>query len=258
MKERSIGFIGGGRVASILLGGWENAGKMPAAVTVCDCDHTALSKLSASCLGVTTTGDIGLAAAQEIVFLAVPPSVVKDVIPEIKPYLKVDTVVVSLAPKLTLAKLIKMFGGYERLMRMIPNAPSIVGKGLNPVCPGPALEAGDRAAIFQILQPLGDCPEVTEEQLEPYALIAAMGPTYFWPQLYQLKALAESFGLSEETAMAALDKMLRGTVATMKNSGLSSDQVQDLIPAKPMAEEVQALCEAYEQKLTGLMQKIKP
>lgn len=258
MKERSIGFIGGGRVASILLGGWESMGRMPAAVMVCDCDHTALRKLSANCPSVTTTGDIGLAAAQDIVFLAVPPLAVKDVITEIKPHLKADALVVSLAPKIMIAKLSKMFGGYERVMRMIPNAPSIVGKGLNPVCFGPAVDADDRDAIFHILQPLGDCPEVTEEQLEPYAIIAAMGPTYFWPQLYQLKTLAESFGLSEETALAALGKMLHGTVATMKDSGLSPDQVQDLIPAKPMAEEVQAFCEAYEQKLTGLMEKIRP
>jgi len=58
--------------------------------------------------------------------------------------------------------------------------------------------------------------------------------------------------------MQAIDKMVWGTVATMRDSGLSAEQVQDLIPVEPMAEEAAALVVAYSQKLTGLMEKIRP
>jgi pyrroline-5-carboxylate reductase len=258
MADKSIGFVGGGRVTSILLSGWRRAEAMPGKATVFDCSDQALASLKVKAPEIATTGDMAEAASQDVVFLAVHPPVIKDVLPQLKPHLQTGAVLVSLAPKFTIAKLSEMLGSFGRIVRMIPNAPSVVGKGLNPVAFAPVIEAGDRSAIFQMLQPLGDCPEVPEEQLEAYAIIAAMGPTYFWPQLYELKSLAKSFGLSEEAAMEAMDKMLWGTVATMKDSGLSGEQVQDLIPVKPMAEETAALVVAYRQKLTGLMEKIRP
>jgi pyrroline-5-carboxylate reductase len=258
MQRTSVGFIGAGRVARIILGGWKRFGKMPSRVVLYDHDAGACRSLKSMAPEVEIADAAADAAACDIVFLAVHPLVVKDVMPELKPHLKAGAVLVSLAPKFTIAKLSEMLGGFDRLMRMIPNAPSVVGKGLNPVTFAPAVDAGDRDAILQMLGTLGDCPEVPEEQLEGYAIIAAMGPTYFWPQLYQLESLTESFGLSPDAAMEGLDRMLWGTVATMKDSGLSPDQVQDLIPVKPMADEVQELCEAYEHKLQGLMQKIRP
>lgn len=258
MADKSIGFIGGGRVTSILLSGWRRAEAMPGKVTVFDCNQEALTARQANTPGIETTSEMAAAASQDVVFLAVHPPVIKDVLPQLKPHLQADAVLVSLAPKFTIAKLSEMLGGFDRVVRMIPNAPSVVGKGLNPVAFAPAIEADDRESILEMLQPLGDCPEVPEEQLEAYAIIAAMGPTYFWPQLYELKSLAESFGLSEQAAMEAIDKMLWGTVATMKDSGLSPEQVQDLIPVKPLADETAAMVAAYRQKLTGLMEKIRP
>ncbi len=54
-------------------------------------------------------------------------------IPGMGPRLASDAVVVSLAPVLTLARLSEMLGGFGRLVRVLPNAPSLVGAGFNPV-----------------------------------------------------------------------------------------------------------------------------
>ncbi len=66
---------------------------------------------------------------------------------------------------------------------------------------GPGLSPADREVLQGLLAPLGECPEVEERHLEAYAIVTAMGPTYFWPQLYELRALAESFGLPAQRAM---------------------------------------------------------
>jgi pyrroline-5-carboxylate reductase len=257
MAGMSVGFVGGGRVASILLAGWSRAGAMPGKVVVFDPNAAVLGKLQSRYSQIETTNDIAAAAGRAVVFLAVHPPVVKDVLPLVKPHLKADAMLVSLAPKFTIVKLSEMLGGFGRIARMIPNAPSVVGKGLNPVAFAPAV-ANVKNDLLQLLKPLGDCPEVPEPQLEAYAIVTGMGPTYFWPQLYELRSLAESFGLSEQAAMEAVDKMLWGTVATMKDSGLSAEQVQDLIPLKPLADEIAGLVTTYRRKLTDLMQKIRP
>jgi pyrroline-5-carboxylate reductase len=257
MSAKSIGFIGGGRVVSILLSGWSWAKAMPQKITVFDPNGDVLSRLKTQYPQIQTTGDLAAAAGQELVFLAVHPPVIKDVLPLIKPHLNSTATLISLAPKFSTGKLSEMLGGFSLIARIIPNAPSVVGKGYNPVSFA-AQAAESKSDLLQLLRPLGDCPEVPEAQLEAFAIVAAMGPTYFWPQLYELAALGESFGLSSQASMEAVEKMLWGSVATMKDSGLSPEQVQDLIPVKPLAEEMTALVAAYHGKLTGLMEKIRP
>ena len=51
--------------------------------------------------------------------------------------------------------------------------------------------------------PLGQLPEVADEQLESYAVISAMGPTYFWFQFHALEQLAAASSLEDYLAMPA-------------------------------------------------------
>lgn len=254
----SVGFIGAGRVARILLGGWEKAGALPARVVACDVNPVAFEALRSVCPRLETTSDPGPACRQDLVFLAVHPPVVKEVLPAIKPHLTKTSILVSLAPKVTLARLSEMTGGEIRIVRMIPNAPCLVGRGFNPVVYGTGLSSAEKQRLAELFAAWGDCPEVPEEHLEVYAILAAMGPTYFWPQIDALAQLGEIFGLSREAALRALDKMLWGALAMLRQSGLSSQEIMDLVPVKPMAQEVETLADAYRARLTGLMEKLRP
>ena len=259
MFRKAVGFVGGGRIVRILLTGWNRAALIRTRVVVADPDTHALERL------VSLVGRIEIvpgsnrdAAAQDIVFLAIHPPAFGPVLGDIKAVLKPDAVVVSLAPKLTIARLAEMLGGFDRLVRMIPNAPSLVGAGFNPIAFASTLSTADRMVLTDLLRPLGKMPEVAEEKLEAYVTLTAMGPTYFWPQLYELQSLAEEFGLSPEEAGEGLRAMVMGALATMHDSGLSPEDVQDLIPVKPLFEEEEMIRQAYRTKLTALMEKIRP
>jgi pyrroline-5-carboxylate reductase len=255
---KSIGFVGAGRVASILLGGWKRAGASPPAVVACDSDAGVLAALCEKHPQLRGAGgDLAAAAGQEVVFLALHPPAVPAAAAEIAKGLRPSAVLVSLAPKLSIAKLSELLGGFARIARAIPNAASIVGRGYNPVSYGSALSEADREALRDLLSPLGRNPEVPEADLETYAIVTAMGPTYLWPQLYELESLAESFGLAQEQAQQAVEAMLAGAVATMHESGLAPAEVEDLVPVKPLAEEQPALLAAYRTRLSGLREKLR-
>jgi len=258
MSTRTIGFIGGGRITRIFLESWNRANALPATITVSDCNAELLAGLGARFPGVQTTTDNLAAAAREIVFLAVHPPVLAEVTSGIKQRLKPGAIVVSLAPKFTLAKLAGMLGGFSRLARVIPNAPSVVNFGFNPVAYGSALTPTERKEISALLTPLGECPEVAEEKLEAYAVLTAMGPTYLWFQLQALREIAKDFGLSETEITPALKRMVCGGARTLLDSGLSPAEVMDLIPVKPLAEIEQQVSEAYRTRLPAIYQKIKP
>ena len=259
MSGKKIGFVGGGRVARIMLGGWAKAGQMPSEVVVSDSDPGMLTRLPKAFPNVRAVGnDNPQAASQDIVFLAVHPPHVGAVLGDIKSSLKPDCILISLAPKWTIAKLSGLLNGFTRIARMIPNAPLIVGQGYNPIAYSPSLTAQDRSELAELFAGLGELPEVEEGKLESYALLTAMGPTYLWPQLYELQSLAQSFGLTRAEASAGLTAMINGTVAAMNEAGFSPEDVQDLIPVKPLADLQPGLLEGYRTKLNALLEKIRP
>ena len=258
MSNKTIGFVGGGRITRIFLEGWKRANALPASIVVSDCNAESLAKVKAHFPGVQTAAGSNTAAAQDIVFLAVHPPVMAEVAADIKGSLKPGALVVSLAPKFTFAKLTELLGGFTRLARVIPNAPSVVNFGFNPIAFAPALTPADKAELTALLSPLGECPEVAEAKLEAYAILTAMGPTYLWFQLQALSEVAAGFGLSDAEITPALKRMVCGGARTLLESGLSPAEVMDLIPVKPLAEMEPQVAEMYRTRLPALYQKIKP
>ncbi|KUK00885.1 MAG: Pyrroline-5-carboxylate reductase, partial [Methanobacteriaceae archaeon 41_258] len=61
------------------------------------------------------------------------------------------------------------------MARIIPNAPSIINKGHNPITFSNDMTKKEKMKLLEILEPLGEFPEVEEEKLEAYAVITAMG-----------------------------------------------------------------------------------
>ena len=133
---------------------------------------------------------------------------------------------------------------------------SILGSGFNPVAFAAGVGSDVKKELLDWLGALGECPEVPDEQLEAYAILTAMGPTYFWYQIEELEKLGTSFGLDEETARHALAQMLHGGVKTFFDSGMRPDEVIDLIPVKPLESSEKDVREAYRTRLRGLYDKL--
>jgi pyrroline-5-carboxylate reductase len=257
MQSHTVGFLGGGRITAIFLRALGGRGLALDRVTVSDTSAEVRARLQARFPATTVTADNEEAAACELVFLALHPPALKTVLPGIAPRVKKDAVVVSLAPVLTLARLSEMLGGLTRLARVLPNAPSLVGAGFNPVAFAESLPPDARAEIETLLDGLGAHPVVPEETLEAYAILVAMGPTYFWFQWQTLREIAGSFGLAPAEADRALRAMLDGAVRTFFDAGLTAEQVLDLVPVKPLAEAEPQIRQAYLEVLPRLCAKLK-
>jgi pyrroline-5-carboxylate reductase len=257
---RTVGFIGGGRVARIMLGGWARTGHVPERVVVSDPSAEVLADLARRYPSIETAcGDNRAPSRQEIVFLALHPPAIGAVLAEIAPVVDARALIVSLAPKLTLDDIGSLLGQIPNLARVIPNAPSIVNAGYNPVAFAPKCGREARHELLALLRPLGECPEVPEAHLEAYAILTAMGPTYLWFQLGELLALSASFGLELPAARAGLAAMVGGAISTMMDPAFTElDEVVDLIPVKPLAEDEGLIRAAYRTRLTALHARLAP
>jgi pyrroline-5-carboxylate reductase len=232
---------------------------MPARVVVSDTNAETLQDLKGRFPDIVTAPHDNQAPAREdIVFLGLHPPALAGVLPGIRADLRADSVVVSLAPKITLERLAAGLDGFRNLARVIPNAPSIINAGYNPIAFAPSFAPDARASVIHLLGALGKCPEVPEEHLEAYAILTAMGPTYLWFQLGELQALGKSFGLGDDAVREGLTEMVVGAVRTMMEAGLRDvNDVIDLIPVRPLAEDEPVIRQAYRSRLTALHAKLK-
>jgi pyrroline-5-carboxylate reductase len=256
---KTLGFIGGGRITRILLNGFKNADVSFGKISVFETNETVLNALKTDYPQIETSGtDSSKAASSDWVFIALHPPVLVETLTAIKNSIRKDALVISLAPKITIDKIKSIIPDVQNIVRMNPNAGTYVNKGYNPVCFAQSVEKTFKIEFLEIFEKLGKVPVVPENQIEAYAMVSAMGHTYFWYQLQQLKELGLSYGLSESEANETISSMLWGTTETLFNSGLNYEKVVDLVPVKPMAEHENTIREYYKTCLNGLYQKIKP
>lgn len=259
MFSKTWGFIGGGRVTRIFLEGFKRSGNFPAKVIVSDCNTDVLENLKMSFPSIEIHhNDNKQPAKADLVFLALHPPVIGEFLKEIQNELNSKSVLISLAPKFTIAKLSEALNGFNRIVRMNPNAPSIINKGYNPVAFANSFSEKEKDSLLNLFKLLGECPVVDESKIEAYAIITAMGATYFWFQLQELKSLGESFGLESDEVECGIKYMINGAVNTLFGSGLSTEEVLNLIPVKPIAENEEQIKEIYRSKLIPIYNKIKP
>lgn len=258
MLEDTIGFIGGGRITRIILAGLAKAGRLPKNIVVSDADEKVIEALQGTFSGIQgVVGDNRSPASQMVVFLALHPPIIRGCLDEIRDCLHSDAVLISLAPKITIRQLSQGLGGFQNIIRMIPNAPSIINSGYNPVAFSAAFSAEEKGYWLCLFRILGESPEVFEDSLEAYAIITAMGPTYLWFQFYELLSIAKSFGLEEAEAIRGISAMVKGAVECISTGEMSAEQVSDLIPVKPLIEAEAGIKEIYHRTLEALYQKLK-
>jgi len=255
--KKSIGFIGGGRVTKILLQGFKNKNVKFGKVVVTDTNSAVLDNLKKHFPEIEAA-NAKTAAGQEIVFISLHPPVVMDTLELIKGDVKADSIVISLAPKINLAKLSAKLGHVKNLVRLIPNATSIINEGYNPVTFSAGFEKTVKREVLDLLNMLGTTFEVSESKLESYAIMSAMLPTYFWFQWNKLAEIGQKIGLTEKEAKDSINDTLVASLNLMYKSGLTSKEVIDLIPVKPIGEHESQITEIYNNKLIGLFEKIRP
>ena len=252
--KKSIGFIGGGRITKIILQAFKNQTQELGKVLVFDINAEVCQALKQKFPNIEIS-DINAVVNQEIVFISLHPPVIMETLGKIKEMVKKESIFISLAPKITIDKISTAIGN-KNIVRLIPNATSFINQGYNPICFENDFK--DKQEILNLLSALGKTFETDEAKLEAYAIASAMLPTYFWFQWYEMIEIAKQLGLTDAESKETVEQTLLASLHLMFKSGLSKNEVIDLIPVKPIGENEGQIKEILQTKLTGLFAKIKP
>lgn len=257
MKTKSLGFIGGGRITGIFLQVIENNKSEYKAIVVYDTDTAVLQKLKGRFPVIRMAASAAEAAEQDMVFLALHPPLILSTLQSVKSNLKAGSMLISLAPKVSIEAMASILPHVTNIARLIPNATSIVNEGYNPICFANGFSDVKKQFLLRILRRMGRTFEVEEPKLESYAVISAMLPTYFWFQWKELIGIGGEIGLSAEESRNAVRDTLLAAVRTYFYSDLQPEEVMDLIPVKPIGDHETAISGFYRDKLIPLYSKMK-
>ena len=212
-----IRFIGGGNMASALIGGLLRTGHPAASIQVIEPDATARDRLSRD-HGVDARAEAADFAPCAVAVLAVKPQTLRDVAGGHAGSL-VDALVVSVAAGIRLADLSRWLGGHRRVVRAMPNTPALVGAGMTGLAASPGLAAADRASAQALFDAVGSTLWVDDDSgIDLVTAISGSGPAYMMLMVEALTAAGVAEGLDATRAqLLALDTM-SGAVALMRSS----------------------------------------
>ncbi|WP_312511285.1 pyrroline-5-carboxylate reductase [Massilia sp.] len=191
-----IAFIGGGNMASALIAGLV---KQPGtAIHVIDPNADALARLAQQYGASTSTAiDAGLLDS-DVIVLAVKPQQMREVAAALAPRLK-SQLVLSIAAGIRSSDLSRWLGGYQAIVRTMPNTPALIGMGVTGMAAQLGVSAQQREAADAVMRAVGKTVWLDDEgQIDAVTGVSGSGPAYVFFFLEAMQEAARAMGLNAE------------------------------------------------------------
>ena len=196
----NISFIGGGNMASALISGLLQQGYVAGQLHVVEINAESREKLQRA-FGITAVTDLAEGiAGSDVILLSVKPQQLFELTQKLVPLLK-NQLIISIAAGIRASDIMRWLGGYRRVVRAMPNTPSLVRSGVSGLFAAPSLDAQDRMSAESILAAVGLTLWVDdEEMLHAVTAISGSGPAYVFYFIEAMQQAAIELGLSAAQA----------------------------------------------------------
>ena len=229
MVERKVGFVGAGLMAEALASGMLARGAISADRLLASDPSAERRRVFADEIGATVLADnTELVNAAEVVVLSVKPQVLPTVAEEIAPAVGPDHLVVSIAPGITLAWLKERLST-DRLVRVMPNTPALVGAGAAAYCRGAGADESDAALVEEMLSSVGLCAEVEEKLMDAVTGLSGSGPAYAYLAIEALSDGGVKMGLARPVATRLAAQTVLGAAKMVLETGRHPGELKDQV-----------------------------
>ncbi len=231
MNTSTLAFIGGGNMASAIIGGLLKSGTRPEQILVVEPYAAQRDKLAAD-FGIVALAeaDATLALAGTVVWAVKPQSFGEAAAPcaaHVGGALHLSVMAGIRSDAIARAV------GTERVVRAMPNTPALIGLGISGLYARPAVSEAERERIAALLAPTGTVLWVAQEaDLDAVTAISGSGPAYVFYFIEAIVAAAQQMGLSAEQGKALALATFGGATELARRSPETPATLRERVTSK--------------------------
>jgi pyrroline-5-carboxylate reductase len=230
MLEQTITFLGAGNMAEALIKGLLRAGTARPESLIATGRRTDRLETLRRTYGVRTTQD-NVAAVREsdVVVLSVKPQALDKLLLQVAPVVDASKLIISVAAGVPIAAMERRLGGGARIIRTMPNTPSLVGSGACALSPGEHASEADLSVATRIFQSVGTTTVVDENLLDAVTGLSGSGPAYIFLIIEALSDAGVKVGLPRYTALKLAAQTVLGSAQLLIETNAHPGQLKDQV-----------------------------
>jgi pyrroline-5-carboxylate reductase len=230
--DKRIGFIGTGHMARALARGFlktQTVGKEQ--LYGYDINTEAVQKFVDQTDGTKVDSTKDLVASSDVVFLAVKPQQMGEVLRDIGALRAngFNPLWISIAAGLPIRTYLKEMGNTARLVRVMPNTPCLVGEGVSGFAVSEGVKPDDVQLVVDLLTTVGISIHVPERQLDAVAGLSGSGPAYVYMMIEAMADGGVKMGLSRELAIQLATHTVKGSAHVVLHTGEHPGVLKDKV-----------------------------
>lgn len=229
MIQQTLAFLGTGNMAEALLKGLLRSGMKPESITGSARRNERLETLRTT-YGIRVTLDnLEAARAADVLILSVKPQAMGKLLETVAPAIDGSKLVISVAAGVPIEALERRLGRNVRIVRAMPNTPSLVGAGACAIAPGPHATPEDVALAEKIFSAVGVSTVVEESLLDAVTGLSGSGPAYVFLMIEALCDAGVKVGLPRYTALKLASQTVLGSAKLLIETGAHPGQLKDQV-----------------------------
>ena len=255
--KRTLAFIGAGNMSRSIIAGLIQAGYPAGRIIAANPSRPKLDEL-ADQFGIRITQNNAEAAREaDVIVLAVKPQLMAAMLEALVAELGslAGKLLISIAAGIKVERLQEMAGGHSRIIRTMPNTPSLLGLGMTGLYAPTGIEQADRDFAEQMMQAVGKTLWVAQESgINGVIAAAGSAPAYFFLFMQGIAEEAEAMGFTPEQARLLVQQTALGAAAMVEqNPELSLQALREQVTSKggTTAEAVKTFQEQGLKQLTS-------
>ncbi len=220
MMNVTIGLIGAGQMATALGQGLIRAGLIAQDQLLASDPSPSARERFSQTLGARTTPDnLDVVDWAQVVVLAVKPQQMVEVLNQIRGKISPQRLVISIAAGVRCAAILETLGPQTRLVRVMPNTPCLVGRGVSAYCLAGAATPGDGEIVARIFGAVGVALQVEEKWMDAVTGLSGSGPAFAYVMIEALSDGGVKMGLPRHVATTLAAQTLLGAATMVLDSG---------------------------------------
>lgn len=225
-----VGFIGTGQMASALAKGFLAAKSLDSNSLVgFDVMKEATERFAKSTGSRIVDSIRSVANQSNVLFLAVKPQQMPQVLTELRDVVTEHHLIVSIAAGVSIKTMTNHLGTKPRLIRVMPNTPSLVGSGASAFSRSPSATDADMALIQGLLSNVGTAIEVPEKLMDAVTGLSGSGPAYVYLMIEALSDGGVRMGLPRDAATKLAAQTVLGAAQMVLSTGQHPGQLKDAV-----------------------------